>query len=347
MNIHVGIMGATGYAGLELTRILSGHPSVTIAKLGSTSYAGKKVMELYPQLSSLHDRVYEETDSEKWAASCDVIFTCLPHEASVEAVAAFEPYGKPVIDFSGAYRYDDPDVYARSYQPPHAHPDLLRRAVYGLTELYRDQVKTADIIANPGCFTTCSILALTPVIASGIVDPDTIIIDAKTGVSGAGRKPSQALHFPETHDNCKAYKVAAHRHTSEIEQELSKTAGKPLGISFTPHLLPVNRGILETIHCTLPKAVSHADVMAAYRKYYGDEPFIKLYPEGSLPELKHVVGSNELHIGFVVDARLNRLLIFSALDNMIKGAAGQAVQNMNVRFGLPETTGLLSPAWYL
>ena len=345
--IYAGIMGATGYAGLELSRILSGHPSVTIGKLGSASYAGKKVGELYPQLKSLHDRVYEETDPRSWAEACDVIFTCLPHDASVEAVAQFAPYGKPVIDFSGAYRYDDPDVYAQWYQPPHAHPDLLNRAVYGLTERYRDAIRSADIIANPGCFTTCSILTLTPAVASGFVDTGNIVIDAKTGASGAGRKPSQAFHFTEVHDNLKAYKVAAHRHTSEIEQELSKAAGKPLALSFTPHLLPVKRGILETIYCTLPKPVSHADVMDIYREYYGDEPFITLYPEGQLPELKHVVGSNELHIGWVVDTRLNRLLLFAALDNMIKGAAGQAVQNMNVRFGLPETEGLLSPAWYL
>lgn len=345
--IYAGIMGATGYAGLELCRILSGHPSVTIEKLGSKSFAGKKAGELYPQLKPLHDKVYEEADPESWAASCDVIFTCLPHEASVEAVAQFAPYGKPVIDFSGAYRYDDLDVYAQWYQPPHAHPDLMAKAVYGLTELSRDAVKSADIIANPGCFTTCSILALTPAIASGIIHTDDIVIDAKTGASGAGRSPSQALHFTEAHDNLKAYKVAAHRHTSEIEQELSKAAGKSLAISFTPHLLPVKRGILGTIYCTLPETVSHADVMALYQQYYGDEPFITLYPEGTLPELKYVVGSNELHIGWVVDTRLNRLLIFSALDNMIKGAAGQAVQNMNVRFGLPETTGLKSPAWYI
>lgn len=345
--IYAGIMGATGYAGLELCRILSGHPSVTIEKLGSQSYAGKKVGELYPQLKPLRDYMYEKTDPESWAASCDVIFTCLPHEASVEAVAAFAPYGKPVIDFSGAYRYDDPDVYAQWYQPAHAHPDLMKKAVYGLTELNRDAVKSAGIIANPGCFTTCSILSLTPAVATGIIDTGGIVIDAKTGASGAGRSPSQALHFTEVHDNLKAYKVAAHRHTSEIEQELSKAAGQPLALAFTPHLLPVKRGILETIYCTLPEKISHADVMAVYEKYYGDEPFITLYPEGTLPELKHVVGSNELHIGFVVDTRLNRLLIFAALDNMIKGAAGQAVQNMNVRFGLPETEGLLSPAWYL
>jgi len=345
--IYAGIMGATGYAGLELTRILSAHPSVTIEKLGSTSYAGRTVGSLYPQLTGLKNMVYEEPDPQAWAQTCDVIFTCLPHGVSSETVAKLSPYGKPVIDLSGDYRYDDPAVYEKWYGMPHPHPDVLAKAVYGLTELYRDAVKDAPVIGNPGCYTTCSILGLTPAIASGLVDPDTIIIDAKSGTSGAGRSPSHDLHFTEVHDNFKAYKIAVHRHTSEIEQELSKAAKKPLALSFTPHLLPVKRGILETIYCALPEAVSHADVMAVYEKYYGDEPFITLYPEGTVPELKHVVGSNELHIGWVVDTRLHRLIIVAVLDNLIKGAAGQAIQNMNVRFGLPETTGLVSPAWYL
>jgi N-acetyl-gamma-glutamyl-phosphate reductase len=344
--IQAGIVGATGYAGLELARILYNHPSAAIQKLGSVSRAGETVGSLYPHTKALADRVYEEMDPAAWGKDCDVIFTCLPHEASAEMVARLKPYGKPVIDFSGAYRYDDPAVYARSYGA-HPHPELLPQAVYGLTELYREQVKHAKIVANPGCFTTCSILALTPVIAAGLIDIENIVIDAKTGVSGAGRSPSQDLHFCEVHDNFKAYKVAAHRHTSEIEQELSKAAGKPLVLSFTPHLLPVKRGILETIYCTLPHDAGHGDIMAAYKKYYGNEPFITLYGEGKLPELKHVVGANDLHIGWVVDKRLNRLIIIAALDNLVKGAAGQAVQNMNVLFDRPETEGLESLAWYL
>jgi N-acetyl-gamma-glutamyl-phosphate reductase len=340
-------MGATGYAGLELIRLLSIHPSVVIEKLGSSSCMGKSVTSIYPQLTDLQDRIYAEMDPQGWAEACDVIFTCLPHGVSAETVAQLAPYHKPVIDLSGDYRYDDPAVYEAWYGTPHPYPALLAESVYGLTELYRDKIREAQIIGNPGCYTTCSILALAPVIAKGLVHTDGIVIDAKSGTSGAGRGTSQDMHFTEIHDNFKAYKVATHRHTSEIEQELSKAAGSPLQLSFTPHLLPVKRGILETIYCTLPAPVSHNDIMDAYQQYYGDEPFIILYPEGKLPELKYAVGSNELHIGWVVDTRLNRLVIVAVLDNLIKGAAGQAIQNMNVRFGLPETTGLKGPAWYL
>lgn len=344
--IRAGIMGATGYAGLELCRLLCGHPSVSIVKLGSEGSAGTPVTDLYPQLKPLSGMAYEAMDPEIWADTCDVIFTALPNGVSSHTVADLVSRGATVIDLSADYRYDDPAAYARSYGE-HPHPELLAQSVYGLTELYRDRIKGAKIIGNPGCYTTCSILALTPAIAAGLVNTGDIVIDAKSGATGAGRKPGQDLHFCEVTDNFKAYKVTTHRHTSEIEQELSKAAGKPLALSFTPHLLPVKRGILETIYCTLPYSLTHADVMAAYRERYGSEPFITLYPEGKIPELKYAVGSNEAHIGWVVDTRLNRLIIVAAIDNLIKGAAGQAVQNMNVLFDLPETAGLMGPAWYL
>ena len=257
------------------------------------------------------------------------------------------PYGKKIIDLSADFRYRDRSVYEAWYPVVHPCPDLLKDAVYGLPELYRQRIAQAQIVGNPGCYTTCAILALAPLIKNKLIDPSTLIIDAKSGVTGAGRGAKAEMQFCEVNENFKAYGVATHRHTSEIEQELGLLAEESLTVSFTPHLLPIQRGILSTGYARLTRPVCHAEVMSLYEQIYRDAPFVILRGEGDLPEIKHVRGSNYIHIGFVIDPRTQRIIVVSTLDNLIKGAAGQAIQNMNLMFGLDESTGLNTPAWYL
>jgi len=342
--IRACVLGATGYAGEELVRLLHGHPEVEIKALCSHSSAGKPLSELYPGwmgVQGLPELSEVEIKPDDW----DVAFVSLPHGASKEIVPALYEAGLKVIDLSGDFRYDDPAVYERWYKDAHSAPELLKEAVYGLPELHREAIKKTRLVGNPGCYTTCSILALAPVVKAGLVDTGSIIIDAKSGATGAGRGLSEQTHFSELDESMKAYKVATHRHTSEIEQELSKLSGKAIELSFTPHLLPIKRGILAT--CYANCTASPEEVAAAYTAFFKDEPFVTVYPYGKLPELKHVVGSNRVAIGFVVDARLKRLIVVSCIDNLIKGAAGQAVENMNLMFGLPETSGLPLAAWNL
>jgi N-acetyl-gamma-glutamyl-phosphate reductase len=300
----VSVIGATGYAGAELVRLLSAHPHVRIAHLVSRSYAGRPLQEVYPSFAGNALPVLEELDPSRVCADSDVVFTALPHKTSAQIVPLLVERGARVIDLSGDFRYNDAAVYEKWYGSVHPRPDLLEKSVYGLTELHRDEIRTAGIIGTPGCFTTCGILALAPAVKAGLIDTGRIIIDAKTGASGAGASPSRELHFCEVDENVRAYKVAAHRHTSEIEQELSLVAGKPLELSFTPHLVPLKRGILSTIHCELARPLLHGDVMAVYREFYGGAPFIVLHQEGSLPEVKYACGGNACHIGWVVDRRL-------------------------------------------
>lgn len=345
--IRVSVYGATGYAGIELVRLLSIHPKVKIAHLVSKSFSGRPLQELYPNFIDFLEINCSEPDIEEVAADSDVIFTALPHGVSSKIVPAFYKLGKKVIDLSGDFRYKSPEVYETWYGMPHPHPNLLEVSVYGLPEIHRKLIKEAQIIGNPGCYTTCSILGLAPLVAEKIIDLDSIIIDAKSGATGAGRNPSQDLHFCEVNENVKAYKVATHRHTSEIEQELSLLAGRDIYLSFTPHLLPVKRGILCTMYASLKNLCTEDFIYSIYKEFYKDEPFVSVYSSGRLPELKFVNGSNTCHIGFVVDKRLKRIIVVSAIDNLIKGAAGQAIQNMNILFGLDETTGLHQPGWYL
>ena len=340
--IKASVMGATGYAGIELTRLLYGHPQVQIAHLCSPSSAGEAVEKGYGSFAGTGLRL-EDLPAEDLAAESDVVFTSLPHGASAENVAKLHGLGVKVIDLSGDFRYRDVAIYEQWYKVAHPYPKLLQTAVYGLPEWHREQIKAASLVGNPGCYTTCSILALAPLLASGAISPRGIVIDAKSGVSGAGKKPSPALHYCEVDESMKAYGVATHRHTSEIEQELSAAAGEQIILSFTPHLVPLKRGILATCYAQ----DLGGDLPAAYEKAYAGEPFIKVLPEGELPELKHVVGSNRCHIGFVRDARAGKIVVVSAIDNLIKGAGGQAVQNMNLMFGLPERMGLEALPWYL
>ena len=344
--IKAAVLGATGYAGIELVRLLSNHPEVSIEILGSQSFDGQKLSDVYQNFEHILEKECEKLDLEK-VKNCDVAFTALPHGASKEVIPKLLEQGVKVIDLSGDYRYDDVNVYEEWYGEPHSSPELLAESVYGLCELHRDKIKSARLIGNPGCYTTCSILGAAPLLASKIGETKNIIVDAKSGVTGAGRGLGLPYHFCECTENSKAYKIATHRHTSEIEQELSNIAGENIMLSFTPHLIPQKRGILSTIYINLNKPCTTEEIVDLYKEYYKDEFFVRVKDAGKLPETKHVAGSNFVDIGVVVDKRLQRAVVVSAIDNIVKGAAGQAVQNMNLLFGLEETTGLKSAGFYL
>ena len=344
--IRVGILGATGYAGSELVRLLKGHGGVELTMLTSKSYEGQKMSDVYPALKGVCDIVLSAPVPEKVAENCDLVFTALPHGASKEIIPKLYELGLKVIDLSGDYRYNDKAVYEEWYKQPHSSPELLDVSVYGLPELHRDEIKKTSLVGNPGCYTTCSILGLAPLLRHGVIDTKHIIIDAKSGVSGAGRGLSVDIHFCECTENMKAYKIATHRHTSEIEQELSLVAGEDIKLSFTPHLVPMKRGIYATIYADLKDMKTKEEILAYYHESYDNEPFIRIYDEG-IPESNHVAGSNFVDIGVCVDARLGRVIITSTIDNLVKGAAGQAVQNMNLLCGFPETQGLTAPGFYL
>lgn len=345
--IKVGVLGATGYAGIETVRLLLRHRGVTLTRVVSHSNVGVKISDLYPNLRGICDMEFSALDVNDISENCDVVFTALPHGASKEVIPSLYDKGLKIIDLSGDFRYDDPAVYEKWYGQSHSAPELLEKSVYGLCELYRDKIKGARLIGNPGCYTTCSITGLYPIVHSGYADNSSIIIDAKSGVTGAGRGLKLPNLFCECTETMKAYKVAAHRHTSEIEQELSHAAGEDIILSFTPHLAPMKRGIFATCYINLKEKKTTEELVALYKDFYKDEQFITVYDAGSLPEVKHVTGSNRVGIGIVVDERLNRAVIISCLDNLIKGAAGQAIQNMNIMCGLPEETGLDNIAMYL
>ena len=345
--LRVGILGATGYAGIETVRLLLKHEHVEITRIVSHSYEGKKISELYPNLRGICDIECTGLDADDIAANCDLVFTALPHGASKEVIPTLYNKGVKVIDLSGDFRYDDPAVYEKWYGQPHSDPELLEKAVYGLCEIHREKIKGASLIGNPGCYTTCSITALYPIVNSGWADNHSIIIDAKSGVTGAGRGLALPSMFCECTETMKAYKIATHRHTSEIEQELSHAAGEDIILSFTPHLAPMKRGILATCYINLKEKKTTAELVALYKDFYKNEKFIRIYDEGELPEVKHISGSNYIGIGIVVDERLNRAVIISCIDNLVKGAAGQAVQNMNIACGFPEDTALSDVGMYL
>lgn len=345
--INISVIGATGYTGLELMCILSCHPHANVRHLVSRNSAGSFVTDIYPNLITFKDKKFEDLDIDGIANDSDFVFTALPHAASAEICGKLLEKGVKVVDLSADFRYNDISVYEKWYKVKHPCPDINKRAVYGLTEIYRDKIKNADIVGNPGCYTTCSIMPLYPLFKEGLVNTDTVIIDAKSGVSGAGRKADVNLSFAEINENFKAYSLTNHRHTSEIEQELSLAAGKDVLISFNPHLLPVQRGILCTIYCDIAKDITAQDIYNCYDGYYGKEHFVILNKEGVLPEIKHVKHTNFISIGFVIDKRLNKLIVVSALDNLTKGASGQAVQNMNVMSGIPEKCGLENVSRYI
>jgi len=340
--VKVGIIGATGYIGCELVRILLSHPQTEIKSLISHSRSDQPLCEVYPGFSGFGLPPLEPLSVE--SLFCDVVFTALPHGTSGEVIPALLNKGIKVIDMSADYRYDDADVYEVWYKAAHPYPALLSESVYGLPELHKERIRASSLVGNPGCYTTCSILALAPLLKHNLIEKGSIIIDAKSGSTGAGRSVTQSMQFCEVNENMKAYGIASHRHTSEIEQELSKLAGSPVVVSFTPHLLPVGRGILATCYARLAVKSSAQELYELYGDFYKDAPFVKV---GGLPELKHVVGSNFCAMGLVFDSRTGRVIVVSCIDNLIKGAAGQAIQNMNLMFSLNETAGLKAPPWQI
>ena len=336
--IKVGIIGATGYAGSELVRLITQHPKAELVTMTSQSYAGQEYKEVYSNYSHL-DYVCEEEHIEEMAEKCDVIFLALPHGVASKKINADILSKTKIIDLGADFRIQDVDVYEKWYTT-HYSKDILPEAVYGLCEINRDKIKGKRIVANPGCYTSCSILSLYPLVKEGMIDLSSIIIDAKSGATGAGRGLSLGNHYCELNESVKAYKVASHRHTPEIEEQLSIAAGQDIVLNFTPQLIPMDRGILATCYATLNKKYTYDDIRKAYEKHYGNEHFIRLTKEGVFPETKWVKGSNFVDIGFTVDERTNRVIVIGALDNLFKGAAGQAVQNMNIIMGIEETTGI-------
>ena len=340
--IKVGIIGATGYAGNELVRLLLGHKDAEIVWLGSRSYIDQNYSDVYRNMFKLVDAKCMDDNMEQLANEVDVIFTATPQGLCASLVNDEILSKTKIIDLSADFRLKDVNVYEQWYKLEHKAPQYIDEAVYGLCEINRDKVsKDTRIIANPGCYTTTSILTLYPMVKEGIINPDTIIIDAKSGTSGAGRGAKVANIFCEVNESMKAYGVGTHRHTPEIEEQLGYACGRDdLKLIFTPHLVPMNRGILVTAYANLAKDVTYEDVKAAYDKYYDKKYFVRVLPKDVCPETRWVEGSNFVDIGFKIEPRTNRLIMMGALDNLVKGAAGQAVQNMNLLFGLPENEGL-------
>ena len=338
--IKVGIIGSTGYAGGELARLLLQREDVEIKWYGSKSYPGQKYASVYQNMFQIVDDTCMDDNMKELSGLVDVIFTATPQGLCASLINEDVLSKVKVIDLSADFRIKDVEVYEAWYKIKHPAPEYIKEAVYGLPEINREKIKTARLIANPGCYPTCSTLAIYPLVKEGLIDSDTIIIDAKSGVSGAGRGAKVENLYCEVNESCKAYGVASHRHTPEIEEQLSYAAGKPVTLSFTPHLIPMNRGILITAYATLTKDVGYEEIKRVYDKYYAGEPFVRVLDEHVTPQTRWVEGSNFVDVNCQIDPRTHRVVMMGAMDNVVKGAAGQAVQNMNLLFGLPENTGL-------
>ncbi len=338
--IKVGIIGATGYAGGELVRILTGHKNAEIKWYGSRSYIDKKYAEVYQNMFQIVDDKCMDDNMEELANEVDVIFTATPQGLCASLVNEEILSKVKIVDLSADFRIKDVATYEEWYKLTHPTPQFIQEAVYGLCEINREKVKTARLVANPGCYPTCSTLSIYPLLKEGLIDPGTIIIDAKSGTSGAGRGAKVDNLYCEVNENIKAYGVANHRHTPEIEEQLSYAAGEPVLINFTPHLVPMNRGILITAYASLKKEASYEEVKAAYDKYYAGEKFVRVLEKDVCPQTKWVEGSNYVDVNFKIDPRTHRIIMMGAMDNLVKGAAGQAVQNMNLLFGEKESEGL-------
>lgn len=338
--IRAGIIGATGYAGGELVRLLLGHKETEIVWYGSRSYVDQSYASIYQNMFQIVDAKCMDDNMEALAGQADVIFTATPQGLCASLVNEKILSGTKVIDLSADFRLKDVKIYEEWYKIKHQAPQYIEEAVYGLCEINREKIKGARLIANPGCYPTCSTLSIYPLIKEGIIDPSTIIIDAKSGTSGAGRGAKTDNLYCEVNENIKAYGVASHRHTPEIEEQLGYAAGEPVYLNFTPHLVPMNRGILITAYASLKKDVTYEEAKAAYDKYYENERFVRVLPENVCPQTKWVEGSNYVDVNFKIDPRTHRVIMMGAMDNLVKGAAGQAVQNMNLLFGLDEATGL-------
>lgn len=338
--IKAGIIGATGYAGAEIVRLLMGHPEVEIKWLGSRSYIDQRYADIYRNMFQIVEDICKDDNLDKLAEEVDVIFTATPQGFCASVINEEILSKVKVIDLSADFRIKDVAIYEKWYGIEHKSPEYIKEAVYGLCEINREDIKKARLVANPGCYTTCSILSLYPLVKEGLIDPSTIIIDAKSGTSGAGRGAKVDNLFCEVNENMKAYGVATHRHTPEIEEQLGYAAGQEIVLNFTPHLVPMNRGILVTAYASLKEKVSYETVKAAYDKYYEKEKFVRVLEKDVYPQTKWVEGSNYVDVNFKIDERTGRVIVMGALDNLVKGAAGQAVQNMNLVFGLDESTGL-------
>ena len=353
-KLKVSIIGSTGYAGKELVKILIHHQEVELVHLVSSSYAGKNIVEIFPEFLNKLDKKLINFDLELISQNSDLVFTALPHTVSMNVVPELLKKGVKVIDLSADYRIKDPAVYKEWYEKEHNQisKGLLSEAVYGLPEIYLDKIKDALLVANPGCYPTSIILGIAPLLKHHFVEPEGIIIDSKSGASGAGKKLSLGLHFAECNENFKAYKVVKHNHIPEVEQELSSIyfggnnnkqtqQRAEIKVSFTPHLLPINRGILSTCYLTLKESKEEEEVLEIYQKFYQKAPFVRIFEPPNLPEIKFVTGTNYCDIGFGIDKRVGKIKVISVIDNLLKGAAGQAVQNMNIMSGFPETCGLV------
>ncbi len=336
--VKVGVIGATGYAGAEIVRILAKHKHVDITVITSRQYAGVAFSEVYPSMKSVIDLVCEAY-SPSVHDKADVFFLALPHKLSIDIVNALVSEGKRVIDLSADFRFSNAEIYEKYYQQ-HTAKDMLKISVYGLSELYKDKIKNAKIIGNPGCYPTSAILPILPLLKSDFIDLNSIIIDSKSGASGAGRSLALSSHYCEVNESFKAYKAGEHRHNPEIEEILSIESGKEIKLTFVPHLVPMSRGMETTIYINLLKKVSTLDIKKLFYSYYYDNYFIRIIENG-IPDTLHVRNTNFCDIGFKIDERNKRIILFSVIDNLIKGAAGQAVQNMNIMIGLKETEGLL------
>ncbi len=341
-TIRVAIAGATGYAGEELIRILQYHPAVQLTSLAASAKWDRPVpvSDVFPRLANTSKLLVESLDPERLAQHCDVALLALPHTVSMDVAPVLLSAGRKVIDLAGDFRLKDPNAFTRWYGTTHRHPELLPDAVYGLSELAREAIQQARLVANPGCYATSVILAVAPLLHAKLIDPAEIVVDAKSGVTGAGRKPEPQLMFAELAENLWPYKVNGHQHVPEIAQALAPFGG-PSNLCFVPHVVPLTRGILSTIYLRLAKNTSREAVGAAFQTFYREAPFVRLKAEGQWPSVRAVTGTNFCDLGFAVDADARRLIVVAAIDNLVKGAAGQAVQNLNLMCGLPETTGLL------
>ena len=344
MQRRVAIVGASGYTGAELVRLLAAHPSVAVTAVTSEQSAGQPVETLFPSLAGHAPQVLQRLDPAAVAAAAELVFLALPHRTAMAAAVPILEAGRRIVDLSADFRLRDPRVYESWYQTKHVAPALCGEAVYGLPEIHRDALKTARLVAVPGCYPTGALLGLLPLLREGLVDPEQIVINAASGISGAGRKVEVGYGFAEVNENFRAYGVAGHRHTPEMEQELSRVAGREVRVTFIPHLAPMTRGILSTCTVRLMRPAGTADLLTLYRDAYKGEPFIRVLPEGRLPETKAVWASNYCDIAAHVDARTGRAILLTAIDNLVKGASGQAIQCMNLMLGFEETAGLRSPA---
>ncbi|HGJ67309.1 TPA: N-acetyl-gamma-glutamyl-phosphate reductase [bacterium] len=341
--LRVGIVGASGYTGSELVRLLVTHPKdVELTCITSETYAGQPISKLHPNLRGLIDLEFESLDIKKVADRCDIVFLSLPHKTSMQFAVSFYELGVRIIDFSADYRLKDAKTYEKWYQE-HTSPHLLEKAVYGLPEIHKEEIKTAQLVANPGCYPTGAILAILPALKLGFADSKGIVIDSKSGISGAGKSPSETTHFANRYDNFVAYNVGSHRHIPEIEQELGSAIGENITVCFAPHLVPMTRGILTTAYLQMTKTVSTGELMAMYAEFYKDEPFVRMMSEGEMPQTQSVRGSNFCDVAVKVVERNNLIVAMSAIDNLTKGASSQAMQDMNIMAGFDETDGLLIP----